>query len=111
MGANESIGGRRIPQLLPDVLRNSTSTFRPPLTLSSLALSTVHQSSAMAQPIEQWIKDIPPVTRTWVAAAIGTSLLVVSCSPSGCSEDQKADRDRNVKSWRLYSCTFLGLQR
>lgn len=32
----------------------------------------------MAQPIEQWIKDIPPVTRTWVAAAIGTSLLVVS---------------------------------
>ncbi|GFZ50597.1 hypothetical protein JCM24511_08355 [Saitozyma sp. JCM 24511] len=30
----------------------------------------------MAQPIEQWITDIPPVTRAWVAAAVGTSLLV-----------------------------------
>jgi hypothetical protein len=32
----------------------------------------------MAQPIEQLIGDIPPVTRVWVAAAIGTSILVVS---------------------------------
>jgi hypothetical protein len=38
----------------------------------------------MAQPIEQWITDIPPVTRAWVAAAVGTSLLVVSrCAASG----------------------------
>lgn len=36
----------------------------------------------MAQPVEQWITDIPPVTRTWVAAAIGASILVVS-APSG----------------------------
>lgn len=34
--------------------------------------------STMAQPIEQWITDIPPITRTWLAASIGTSLLVVS---------------------------------
>lgn len=32
----------------------------------------------MAQPIEQWITGIPPVTRTWVAAAVGASILVVS---------------------------------
>ena len=31
----------------------------------------------MAQPIEQWFTDIPPVTRAWVAAAVGTSILVV----------------------------------
>ncbi|KAK8858837.1 hypothetical protein IAR55_003067 [Kwoniella newhampshirensis] len=30
----------------------------------------------MAQPIEQWINDIPPVTRVWIAAAVGTSVLV-----------------------------------
>lgn len=40
----------------------------------------------MAQPIEQLIRDIPPVTRVWVAAAIGTSILVVSfvsqCRPA-----------------------------
>ncbi|KAI9634773.1 Derlin [Dioszegia hungarica] len=30
----------------------------------------------MAQPIEQWITGIPPVTRTWVAAAVGASILV-----------------------------------
>ncbi|KAK1925644.1 Derlin [Papiliotrema laurentii] len=30
----------------------------------------------MAQPIEQWITDIPPVTRAWVIAAVGTSVLV-----------------------------------
>lgn len=34
----------------------------------------------MAQPIEQWITDIPPVTRAWVIAAVGTSVLVVSNS-------------------------------
>ena len=32
----------------------------------------------MAQPVEQWITDIPPVTRVWVIAAVGTSILVVS---------------------------------
>lgn len=32
----------------------------------------------MAQPVEQWITDIPPVTRVWVAAAVGASILVVS---------------------------------
>lgn len=36
------------------------------------------QDEAMAQPIEEWITDIPPVTRIWVIAAVGTSLLVVS---------------------------------
>ncbi|WVQ65354.1 uncharacterized protein L199_003530 [Kwoniella botswanensis] len=30
----------------------------------------------MAQPVEQWITDIPPVTRVWVAASIGASVLV-----------------------------------
>ncbi|RSH78344.1 uncharacterized protein EHS24_002064 [Apiotrichum porosum] len=30
----------------------------------------------MAEPIEQWFTSIPPVTRTWVLAAVGTSLLV-----------------------------------
>lgn len=34
--------------------------------------------SPMAAPVEQWITDIPPVTRAWVAASIGTSVLVVS---------------------------------
>lgn len=38
----------------------------------------VREGDAMAQPVEQWITDIPPVTRAWVAAAIGTSVLVVS---------------------------------
>ncbi|KAE8542114.1 hypothetical protein D1P53_001595 [Cryptococcus gattii VGV] len=32
----------------------------------------------MAQPIEQWITEIPPVTRAWVAGSIGMSLLVSS---------------------------------
>jgi len=32
----------------------------------------------MAQPVEQWITDIPPVTRAWVIAAVGASLAVVS---------------------------------
>lgn len=47
----------------------------------------------MAQPVEQWIKDIPPVTRTWVAAAIGTSLLVVSPyhSLDGTESDRKKE--------------------
>jgi Derlin-2/3 len=39
----------------------------------------------MAQPVEQWITDIPPVTRAWVIAAVGTSLLVVS--PPSSLED------------------------
>ncbi|WWC88404.1 uncharacterized protein L201_003315 [Kwoniella dendrophila CBS 6074] len=30
----------------------------------------------MAQPVEQWITDIPPVTRVWVAASLATSVLV-----------------------------------
>ncbi|OXG26318.1 derlin-2/3 [Cryptococcus neoformans Bt120] len=30
----------------------------------------------MAQPVEQWITEIPPVTRAWVAGSIGMSLLV-----------------------------------
>ncbi|OCF39692.1 derlin-2/3 [Kwoniella heveanensis CBS 569] len=30
----------------------------------------------MAAPVEQWISDIPPVTRVWVAASIGMSVLV-----------------------------------
>ncbi|EIW67503.1 derlin-2/3 [Tremella mesenterica] len=30
----------------------------------------------MAQPVEQWITDIPPVTRTWVVLAVATSVLV-----------------------------------
>nr|ODN91595.1 derlin-2/3 [Cryptococcus depauperatus CBS 7855]ODN91800.1 derlin-2/3 [Cryptococcus depauperatus CBS 7841] len=29
----------------------------------------------MAQPVEQWISDIPLVTRTWVAASVATSLM------------------------------------
>jgi hypothetical protein len=48
----------------------------------------------MAQPIEQWIADIPPVTRVWVAAAIGTSILVVSSS----SLDTSASTDHTGMS-------------
>lgn len=33
---------------------------------------------SMAQPIEQWLLDIPPVTRAWVIAAVGMSVMVVS---------------------------------
>lgn len=31
----------------------------------------------MAEPIE-WFTAIPPVTRAWIVAAVGTSILVVS---------------------------------
>jgi len=39
---------------------------------------------AQPQPLEQWITNIPPVTRAWVAAAVGTSVLVVSASLISC---------------------------
>jgi len=38
----------------------------------------------MAAPVEQWITDVPPITRAWVAASVGASVLVVS-HRSSCS--------------------------
>lgn len=70
----------RILQLLPTDLRNLTSTSMTSTFVNPppLVLQPTRCIDEMAQPIEQLIGDIPPVTRVWVAAAIGTSILVVS---------------------------------
>lgn len=64
----------------------------------------------MAQPVEQWITDIPPVTRAWVIAAVGTSLLAVSSNPLAEVKDEELMRDQECDvvaplqlyfSWKL----------
>jgi len=70
----------RILQLLPTTLRNLTSTSLTSTFVNPLppSLQPIRCIDEMAQPIEQLIGEIPPVTRVWVVAAIGTSILVVS---------------------------------
>ncbi|CAD6587645.1 MAG: hypothetical protein TREMPRED_004816 [Tremellales sp. Tagirdzhanova-0007] len=58
----------------------------------------------MAAPVEQWITDIPPVTRAWVAASVGTSVLVV-IAPLQLYFSWKAAVG-NMQLWRLVT-TFL----
>lgn len=32
--------------------------------------------------LQQWIMEIPPVTRAWIVASVATSMAVVSCTSS-----------------------------
>jgi len=73
----------------------------------------------MAQPLEQWITDIPPVTRVWVAAAVGTSILVVSLQSTCLSHIREHQMifsnarliHRNAKSSLLFNYTSPGTPR